>query len=222
MGWKSKFIRLAQRWSKPFYRVGDRAQVSFWTNGVHNVCFEGGNIVPEGCVFSDQTLLGYRSTLGTNNFFGGKVTIGKYCQIGRDVAFHPTNHPMNYLTTYINNQLFNGELKGLKSEQSIEIGHDVWIGHGVIVLAGVHVGNGAILAAGSVVTKNVSPYTIVAGNPAKPIRTRFSPRVIEELLQLEWWMKNDLDLELLKPLFFEDLSQKESILPFLDSLKSNK
>lgn len=221
MGWKSKFIRFAQRWSKPFYRVGDKAQVSFWSNGVQHVQFEGGNIVPEGCVFSDETLIGYRSTLGTNNFFGGKVTIGKYCQIGRDVAFHPTNHPISFLTTYINNQLFKGELKSLKTELPINIGHDVWIGHGVIVLAGVQVGSGAILAAGSVVTKNVSPYTIVAGNPAKPIRTRFNEKVIHELLQLEWWLKSDAELELLKPIFFEDLSQNESILPFLEDLKPN-
>ena len=67
------------------------------------------------------------------------------------------------------------------------IGHDVWIGHGVIVLPGVTVGNGAVRAAGAVVTKDVAPYTIVGGVPAKPIRARFSQAVVERLQRIAWW-----------------------------------
>ncbi|WP_051287228.1 CatB-related O-acetyltransferase [Algoriphagus mannitolivorans] len=202
---KFKIWRKLHQWIHTEIDIDKKAKVSFWTRGVHHVEFQGGNLVPEGCVFSDSTQLGFRTTLGTNNFFGGKVKVGKYCQIGRDVAFHPTNHPIDYLTTYINSQLFKGDLKSLKTEKPILIGNDVWIGQGVIVLSGVTVGDGAILAAGSVVTKDVEPYTIVAGNPARPIRKRFSEEIIQELLALQWWDKSEEELEALKPLFFKRL-----------------
>lgn len=181
--------------------------------------FGGENVIPEYCAFAYKTKLGYRTTLGTNNYFGGKVNIGNYCQIGRDVAFHPTNHPISYATTYVNSQLFGGELKNLKSERPIKIGNDVWIGHGVIVLAGVEVGNGAILAAGSVVTKHVEPYTIVAGNPAKPLRKRFSEIIIAELLELKWWNLPEYQILKLKPLFFQNLEEVDSIQDYLKNLK---
>lgn len=219
MAISDKIRRFLQRISKPTFTVGKGNQVSFWTTGVHHVQFGGGNLIPENCAFADRTQLGFRTTLGTNNYFGGKVVLGKYCQIGRDVAFHPTNHPISHLTTYINRQLFNGELKGLKTEQVIRIGNDVWVGHGVIVLAGVEVGDGAILAAGSVVTKNIEPYTIVAGNPAKPIRKRFSGKIIEELLLLKWWDLPEDQILKLKPLFLKNLDEVESIQDFIIPLK---
>lgn len=218
MGLKSKLRRFLQRISRPYYSIEPGNKVSFWTTGVHHVVFGGGNGVPEDCVFADKTHLGFRTTLGTNNFFGGKVTVGKYCQIGRDVAFHPTNHPISHVTTYINSQLFGGELKQFKSEAEIFIGNDVWVGHGVIVLSGVGVGDGAILAAGSVVTKNVSPYSIVAGNPAREIRKRFSDQVIAELEALKWWDMREDELLKIKPLFLMDLSSHTSIEPILKKL----
>ena len=204
-GLKLKILRKLQQWSKPYFDYKNGVKVSFWASGIHHVEFEGGNIVPENCVFSDRTKLGFRTTLGTNNFFGGKVTIGKYCQIGRDVAFHPTNHPISFPTTYVNSQLFGGELKSLKTEKPITLGHDIWVGHGVIILAGVTVGNGAILAAGSIITKDVEPYSIVAGNPARLIRKRFSDQSIEELEKLKWWDLSDQELEKIKPYFFKEL-----------------
>ena len=219
MSISDKIRRFLQRLSKPTYVVGKDNHVSFWTTGVHHVQFDGGNLIPENCAFADKTNLGYRTTLGTNNYFGGKVNIGKYCQIGRDVAFHPTNHPITHLTTYINRQLFDGELKSLKTENLIKVGNDVWVGHGVIVLAGVEIGDGAILAAGSVITKNVEPYTIVAGNPAKLLRKRFSDTVIEELLLLKWWELPEDQIQKLKPLFFQNLEEVHSIQRFLKTIK---
>lgn len=67
------------------------------------------------------------------------------------------------------------------------IGHDVWIGHGAIVLAGRSIGTGAVVAGGAIVTKDVAPYTIVAGNPARPIRRRFTEEIAERLQSLAWW-----------------------------------
>jgi acetyltransferase-like isoleucine patch superfamily enzyme len=208
---KSKFISLIQRL---FYRQRDyqgKARVSTWVRGIKNFEFEGENIVPEFCVASGKIKLGYRSTLGVHNFLFGNVTIGKYCQIGGYCAFHGTNHPIHFITTYINQSLFRGELKDLKNDKPIVLGNDIWVGHGVTILSGVNIGDGAILAAGSVVTKDVEPYTIVAGNPAKPIRKRFSDAIIVELVNLQWWNKTEEELEKLKPLFFTDLSQIKSI-----------
>jgi len=175
-----------------------------------NVIYEGQNGVPEGCSFSGKIKLGYRTTLGINNMFFGTVTIGKYCQIGANVAFHATNHPTNHMTTYINQRLFS-DLFDLKTEKTIEIGNDVWIGHAVIILSGVKIGNGAIIGAGSIVTKDVVPYSIVVGNPAKFIKKRFPDPIIQEIEALQWWNLSDAELEKIKPLFFKNFETANSI-----------
>jgi acetyltransferase-like isoleucine patch superfamily enzyme len=185
--------------------------VSGYSYGLQNASFEGKNAVPDRCNFSGKIKIGYATTLGYNNFFGGDIAIGKYCQIGSDVAIHATNHPMSFMSTYINKNLFDGELSSLKEIKKTVIGNDVWIGHNVIILGNVIIGNGAILAAGAVVTKDVAPYTIVAGVPAKPIKKRFSERIIQEIEDLKWWDLTETELEKIKPLFFKDFQNKESI-----------
>ncbi len=185
--------------------------VSGFSRGLQNVTFEGKNAVPDRCNFSGNIKIGFATTLGYNNLLGGNITIGKYFQLGADVAILATNHPISYMTTYINQNLFKGELKQLKEENTITIGHDVWIGHGVIIVGNVTIGNGAILAAGSVIAKDVEPYAIVAGMPAKFIRKRYSDAIINEIEALNWWDKSREELEKLKPLFFKDFTNKESI-----------
>ena len=189
----------------------DKVTLSGFSRGLQNVVFEGKNAVPDRCNFSGKIKIGYATTLGYNNILGGDITIGKYCQLGANVAIHATNHPMSYLTTYINQNLFQGELSQLKQQNVITIGNDVWIGHGVIIVGNVSVGNGAILAAGSVVTKDVKPYTIVAGVPAKMIKKRFNETITKEIEELKWWDKTETELEKLKPLFFKNFTNKESI-----------
>lgn len=184
---------------------------SGYSHGMQNVTFEGKNAVPDRCNFSGKIRIGYATTLGYNNFFAGDITIGKYCQIGVDVAIHATNHPVNYMSTYINSNLFNGELKQFKQENKVIIGNDVWIGHNVIIVGNVTIGNGAILASGAVVTKNVLPYTIVAGVPAKPIKKRFSDEIIQEIEDLKWWNLSTTELEKIKSLFFKNFQNKVSI-----------
>jgi acetyltransferase-like isoleucine patch superfamily enzyme len=193
-----------------YFRKGDIVFSGF-SRGLQNVSFAGKNEVPDRCNFSGKISVGYATTLGYNNFFVGNIEIGKYCQIGADVAMHSTNHPMGYLSTYINKNLFNGELESLKEIKNIKIGNDVWIGHNVIIVGNITVGNGAILAAGSVVTKDVPPYTIVAGVPAKPVRNRFSDSVIAELQQLQWWDMTPEELQKVKPLFFKNFENSASI-----------
>lgn len=191
--------------------VRENVKLSGFSRGLQNVTFEGKNAVPDRCNFSGKIHIGYATTLGYNNLLGGNITIGKYCQLGVDVAIHATNHPIHHLTTYINSNLFDGELKQFKEENTITIGHDVWVGHNVIIVGNVTIGNGAILAAGSVVTKDVEPYAIVAGVPAKPLKKRFSEKVISEIEELQWWNLPEAELAKIKPLFFKNLEEVNSI-----------
>jgi acetyltransferase-like isoleucine patch superfamily enzyme len=186
-------------------------ETSGFSRGLQNVTFEGKNKVADRCNFSGEIAVGYATTLGYNNFLHGKVTLGKYCQLGADVALHATNHPSNYMTTYINKNLFNGDLKALKTKKEITIGHDVWIGHNALVLGDVSVGNGAIIAGGAVVTKNVAPYSVVAGVPAKEIKKRFSDEIIKEIEALQWWHLSEAELEKIKPLFQKNFDHANSI-----------
>lgn len=182
------------------------------TSGFMNVNFEGDNGIPEKCEFlGNEITIGYRTTLGRNNLLSGNIKIGKYCQLGANVALHASNHPISYMSTYINKNMFNGELKNLKKENNITIGNDVWIGHGVIIVGNVTVGNGAILAAGAVITKDVSPYTIVGGIPSKELKKRFSESVMLELEALKWWDLQDEELTKIKPLFFKNFSKANSL-----------
>ena len=206
-----KFIKKILCYFLNTVEKNEKVILSGFSRGIQNVVFEGKNAVPDGCNFSGKIKIGYATTLGYRNLFGGTISIGKYCQLGFDVALHATNHPISYMTTYINQNLFQGDLKQLKEENTITIGHDVWIGHGVIIVGNVTIGNGAILAAGSVITKDVEPYAIVAGVPAKEIRKRFSNTIIQEIETLQWWNKSEQELEKIKPLFFKDFSNRHSI-----------
>lgn len=121
-----------------------------------------------------------------------KVIIGKWCSLGSDVEIMPGgNHRMDTVTTYpIRRQL---GLEGMEqsgqpwSKGDVVIGNDVWIGRGAKILGGVSIGEGAVVAAWSVVTRSVPPYTIVAGAPARVVRQRFSEEIIESLLRIRWW-----------------------------------
>lgn len=186
----------------------DQSCVGYMNN---DVSFEGENGIPQGCVFSGKIDIGKYTTLGINNMLFGNVSLGRYCQIGANVAFHATNHPIYHMTTYINYRLFNGELKQFKESKPISIGNDVWIGHGAIILSGVTVGDGVIIGAGSVVTKDIPAYAIAVGNPAKVINYRFSDNIIKEIEKLKWWDLSCERLNEIKPLFMVDLKNKQSI-----------
>ena len=125
-----------------------------------------------------------------------KLIIGKFCSIacGTKFLFNCANHTLKSLSTYTF-PLFYEEWELEKSnittawdnKGDIVIGNYVWIGYEAVIMAGVHIGDGAIIAARAVVTKDVPPYTIVGGTPAKEIRKRFDAEVIQQLLMLKWW-----------------------------------
>lgn len=125
-----------------------------------------------------------------------RLIIGRFCSIacGAKFLFNSANHTLRSLSTYIFPVLF--EEWGLDvaripeawdNRGDIVIGNDVWIGYEAVILAGVTIGDGAIVAARAVVTKDVPPYTIVGGVPARPIRKRFPDAEIAQLLELKWW-----------------------------------
>lgn len=128
-------------------------------------------------------------------FYGDKLIIGKFCAIAHGINFvmNGANHRMNSVTTYPFSLMGGGwekttpSLIDLPFKGDTIVDNDVWIGQNVTVMPGIHIGDGAIIAANSVVTKDVPPYHIAGGNPARLIRKRFDDDLISYLLEIKWW-----------------------------------
>jgi len=130
------------------------------------------------------------------DFIGDKLIIGRFCAIAEGVRFimNGANHMLSGFSTYpfnifgngweagFDEQAWRGELRG-----DTVIGNDVWIGFDAVIMPGVRIGDGAIVGGRSVVTRDVPPYAVVAGNPAKVVKMRFDPNTIERLLSIAWW-----------------------------------
>ena len=125
-----------------------------------------------------------------------RLIIGKFCSIacGAKFIFNCANHPLKSLSTYTFPLFFeewdlpkSDVVSAWDNKGDIVIGNDVWIGYDAIIMAGVTIGDGAIIGTRAVVTKDVEPYSIVGGVPAKEIRNRFSPDIIARLQELQWW-----------------------------------
>jgi virginiamycin A acetyltransferase len=149
------------------------------------------------------------------DFYGDRLIIGKFCQIAKGVEFvmNGANHKMSCISTFPF-YIFEGweepvpQLDSMPLKGDTLIGNDVWIGQNVIILPGVHVGDGAIIGLNSVVGNNVEPYTIVVGNPARPVRKRFDDKMIEFLLALKWWDKPIEEIKRIIPLLHESNLKK--------------
>ncbi|GGE49934.1 CatB-related O-acetyltransferase [Actibacterium pelagium] len=148
-----------------------------------------------------------RNTYGVRNIHllewgeGARVSIGAFCSIASNITIMlGGNHRTDWITTYpfghINQETLGGEgIEGHPSSNGdVVIGNDVWVGMGTTIMSGVRIADGAVVAAHSVVTKDIGPYEIWGGNPAKLIRKRFADEVIKRLLDLQWWALPDSEV----------------------------
>ncbi|BAZ40562.1 acetyltransferase family protein [Calothrix sp. NIES-4101] len=171
--------------------------------GFPQICFIQNTVLNPNIIIGDYTYYDdpedsenfERNVLYHFPFIGDRLIIGKFCALARGVKFimHGANHKMDGFSTYPFQIFGNGWEKidpqpdELPYKGDTVIGNDVWIGYEAVIMPGVKVGDGAIIAAKSVVVSNVAPYTIVGGNPAKFIRQRFDDNAIQVLLEVAWW-----------------------------------
>lgn len=161
--------------------------------------------------------------IGANSYFrsdisvSGCESIGRCCSIARGVRIGAENHDIDFVSThpFITDRSYTG-LDNLPSNKvenrRVTIGNDVWIGLNALVLGGVTIGDGAVIAAGAVVTKDVPPYAVVGGVPARVIKYRFSEDVCQALLKSRWW-----DYDMRELLTRYDLTRPEAFLGAFDS-----
>jgi len=154
----------------------------------------------------------YFSNIGRHSFCGYDcdvyfADIGNFTSIANGVVVGGAMHPMKWVSMspvfYAGRDSVKAKfaLHNLDEPRRVRIGHDVWVGRSAIILSGVTIGNGAVIGAGSVVTKDVAPYSIVAGNPAKLIRYRFDQDAVAKLVHTQWWDWPDSRLNELGYLF---------------------
>lgn len=144
--------------------------------------------------------------LGRATYIGGaslsNVSTGKFCSIGQGVRIGLGRHPTNFLSTHpafystgSQTLLQIAEFPNFQEAIPVVLGNDVWIGANSLVMGGISIGDGAIVGAGSIVTRDIPPYAVAVGNPAKVIRYRFDEQTISNLLKLQWWNRSDHEIE---------------------------
>ena len=180
---------------KIYPRTGD-LQTIYLKDAIKNPNIMVGEYTMYNDFRDDPTLFEHNNVLYHYPINDDKLMIGKFCSIacGAKFLFNSANHTMNSLSTYPFPLFFEEwglDRKDVASswdhKGDIVIGNDVWIGYEAVVMAGVTIGDGAIIGTRAVVTKDVPPYMIVGGIPARPIKKRFSEETIEKLLDLQWW-----------------------------------
>lgn len=140
------------------------------------------------------SFIGSHTYIRSECVFSSFGRIGRYCSIARGVLCGASNHPLDFFTThpFVRNKeaysLFPDRVvpKSVQKEPPV-IGNDVWIGNNAIIMPGVSIGDGAVIAAGAVVTHDVEPYEVVGGVPAHHLKYRFEPDIIARLLEVKWW-----------------------------------
>lgn len=163
---------------------------NFWLNLRWHIERKNNFMRVEDCNGIDYIMVGnksYGSLIVKNDVEGAKLHIGNYCSIGEKVVFLlGLDHRLNTLSSFpFRNRILNCGYES-KTKGDIIVDDDVWIGYGATVLSGVYIGQGAVVAAGAVVSHDVPPYAIVGGVPAKVIKYRFSPKVINYMLTLDY------------------------------------
>ena len=196
---KIKYIKFKRKVKSKFVIIKRNSFLSENSLVEHNI------VISENCNIIN-TEIGYATYIGKGCYINS-ASIGRFCSIGKNVSVirgkHPTSifvstHPAFYSInkqagfTYVSENLYEEyNYVDKENKKSIVIGNDVWIGSNVLLMENITIGDGAIIACGSVVTKSVEPYTIVAGVPAIEKKKRFNDEEIEYLLKIKWWDKDE-------------------------------
>lgn len=168
-------------------------QASIKANYGVNVLIDLGTVVEQNVTIGDYSYVNKNSSVEN-------CSIGKYCSISSGVYICPFEHNLDSVSTH---PFFYIKERAKENRRPVTIGNDVLISLNAIVLEGVTIGDGAVIAAGAVVTKDVKPYEIVGGVPAKHIRFRFSGEMIEKLLKIQWWNWEHKAIERNKAFFID-------------------
>lgn len=214
------------------YEVRDKVSVERKTTSTiansagikHDTQIEDPVHIGPGCVVMAESI-GRYCFINSNTCIFNNVNIGRFVTFARNCQIGGTEHPIHYVSTsffrisknwfpddpLVNSADFieNSRPEGSQRSNLIEIGNDVWFGASCLVLKGVTIGTGAVIGAGAVVTKDVPPYAIVVGNPAKIIRYRFDENTIARLLSTSWW---DRDMDVILGLPLDNVGQTLDIL----------
>lgn len=180
--------------NKTYPRTGD-TRIVYLKNVVSNPNIQVGDFTIYNDFVQDPRDFQKNNVLYHYPINNDKLIIGKFCSIacGSKFLFNSANHTLKSLSSYTFPLFYEAWAHDLKPNEAwdnkgdIVIGNDVWIGYEAVIMSGVTIGDGAIIGARAVVTKDVPPYTIVGGVPAKPIRKRFSDEDIATLLAIKWW-----------------------------------
>lgn len=188
---RSRLILLSNR--KKHLKIGSLTQLRKVILGNFNTFYK--NVSVSNSTIGDYVYVGDRTIISN-------TTIGKFCSIGSDVKIGLGMHPAHFISTFPAFFSARKQCQVTFTDKSYfeengrnEIGNDVWIGTNAIILGNIKIGDGVIIGAGAVVTKDVDPYCIVGGVPARLIRKRFPDEVIKQLLEFKWW---DSDIEWIK------------------------
>ena len=200
------------------------------SRSLSKLLFEKGiSVHAEVSAMAGSSFFGAESYMNAGGYIRERVFVGRYCSIGRRVTLGAGMHNMRGVSThpglhgsrarqYSGEELSRLEWKGAKAATPTVIGNDVWIGDGAVILPGVTVGTGSVIGANAVVARNVAPYEIVGGVPAKRLKMRFPDEVGQELLSTEYW---EWPLEILKGLpmrnVFEFISRIRQLDPSLQN-----
>ena len=153
-----------------------------------NVFFEGHNVVYDNCRLSNVKI-GYKTYVSSNTRIVNSK-IGKYCSIAKDCVIGLATHPVNEFYSshhFIYKSFSKVNNYEYDEHQYVEIGNDVWIGERAVIFGNIKIGDGCIIASGAVVNKDVEPYSVVAGVPAKFVKYRFNIKTRKYLLDIKWW-----------------------------------